>query len=555
MKKLTFILSVSLFSLSLFSQEEQNKYGQISGNFEIMVQSYKTDTLIGIEKENVPEEKVLSNSFLNLKYTKGHFTSGVRYEAYLNTMLGFDPRYDGHGIANRFASYTTDQFEITVGNFYEQFGNGLILRTYEEKTLGIDNAFDGINVKFKPYKGVKFTGLIASQRYYWDNAGLVKGIDGEINLNETFTNLTASETRLLIGGSFVTKFQKDDDPFYNFPENVGAFSGRFSFSRNSMIISGEYAHKINDPSFDNKNIFKDGNAQFFNISWSKKGIGLLISALRLDNMSFRSDRSASLNDLSINYLPSISKTHTYAATSMYPFSTQPNGQMGFNLEFFYTFQKETLLGGKYGTNLNLNFSQVNALKTEKIFIDPNAEILNLDGYTTNVFALGDELYYRDFNFELHKKISKTFKFSFIYMYEDYNKYIIQGKDSMLHADIGVLDMTYKISSKHALRFENQLLIINKSDSDKKNDYGDWYMSTLEYTFSPNWFFALTDQYNTGTHEHQSAHYYYVAAGFTKNSNRIQLGYGRQREGIRCVGGVCTYVPAGSGFNLTLTSTF
>jgi hypothetical protein len=81
------------------------------------------------------------------------------------------------------------------------------------------------------------------------------------------------------------------------------------------------------------------------------------------------------------------------------------------------------------------------------------------------------------------------------------------------------------------------------------------MSTLEYTMSPNWFFAVSDQYNTGTYKHYAAHYYYVAGGYTKGSHRIQLGYGRQREGIRCIGGVCTFVPPANGFNLTISSTF
>ena len=60
------------------------------------------------------------------------------------------------------------------------------------------------------------------------------------------------------------------------------------------------------------------------------------------------------------------------------------------------------------------------------------------------------------------------------MYEDYNKYIIQGKDSTVHADIGILDMTVKLAKKHALRIETQILIIDKNSLGQKNDYGDWY---------------------------------------------------------------------------------
>jgi hypothetical protein len=33
---------------------------------------------------------------------------------------------------------------VTIGNFYDQFGSGMIFRAYEERQLGIDNSLDGI---------------------------------------------------------------------------------------------------------------------------------------------------------------------------------------------------------------------------------------------------------------------------------------------------------------------------------------------------------------------------------------------------------------------------
>ena len=47
------------------------------------------------------------------------------------------------------ATYTIDGLEITAGNFYEQFGSGLIFRSYEEKGLGIDNAMDELDSNTK----------------------------------------------------------------------------------------------------------------------------------------------------------------------------------------------------------------------------------------------------------------------------------------------------------------------------------------------------------------------------------------------------------------------
>jgi hypothetical protein len=51
------------------------------------------------------------------------------------------------------------------------------------------------------------------------------------------------------------------------------------------------------------------------------------------------------------------------------------------------------------------------------------------------------------------------------------------------------------------------------------------------------------------------HYPTISAGYTRGTTRILLSYGKQREGILCVGGVCRAVPSANGFKITLTSSF
>ncbi|RMG80872.1 MAG: hypothetical protein D6707_05725, partial [Bacteroidetes bacterium] len=139
-----------LLCFSGYTQESKD-LGQIHGNFQIIAQYYNVDTIIGTP---VVHEKLLENSFLNLNYTRGKFKAGLRYESYFNPLLGFAPDYKGHGIPYRYASYELDELEITAGNFYEQFGNGLILRSYIVEGLGYDNVFDGIRVKYRPISGI-----------------------------------------------------------------------------------------------------------------------------------------------------------------------------------------------------------------------------------------------------------------------------------------------------------------------------------------------------------------------------------------------------------------
>ncbi|MCB0854982.1 MAG: hypothetical protein KDD63_22325, partial [Bacteroidetes bacterium] len=109
MKMLVF--SLTIFSLPFLSLGQNIETGNISGSFQSDVQYLFPDSIIGA---NAVDENVLSNSFLQLTYQKGQFSAVVRYEAYLNPLLGFDQRYKGQGLPYRYASYQGDKIEITV---------------------------------------------------------------------------------------------------------------------------------------------------------------------------------------------------------------------------------------------------------------------------------------------------------------------------------------------------------------------------------------------------------------------------------------------------------
>ena len=110
-------------------------------------------------------------------------------------------------------------------------------------------------------------------------------------------------------------------------------------------------------------------------------------------------------------------------------------------------------------------------------------------------------------------------------------------------------MTYKINNTNAIKLEYQQLFT-------KQDNGDWLQFMLEYTVAPKYFVTINDQYNYGNSDKDRRfHYPTVSAGYTNGSNRLTASYGKQREGILCVGGVCRNVPASNGLTITLTSSF
>ncbi len=523
--------------------------GEIHGNFQLDAQYYNPDSSIGAAA--VPE-KMLMNGFSNLVYTNNDFSAGLRYESYLNALQGYDSRYQGSGIPYRYASYNHEEFGITVGNFYEQFGSGLIFRSYEERALGMDNAIDGIRLKYLPVKGISVKGIWGKQRsFFTTGPGIVRGADAEVNLNELFGGLAEKKIRIIFGGSAVSKFQKDQDPVYKLPENVAAFAGRLNITRKNLFVNSEYAYKINDPSLINNYIYKPGEALLVNTGYSRKGMGITLSAKRIDNMSFRSDRTATGNNLMLNFLPALTRQHTYLLAAFYPYATQPNGEFGLQGEFIYTFQKESALGGKYGTSLSLNYSRANAIEKNRVNDTTSLYQEGTLGYQSPFFAIGREKYFEDFNIEVIKKLSSATKVSVTYLYIVYNKGIVQGLPGYgtVYAHTGILELTHKLRNNHTLRSELQHLYTMQ-------DQHSWAMGLMEYTVSPHWFIAAIDQYNYANPDAgKRIHYYTLCGGYIKGTMRFAITYGKQRQGIFCVGGVCRTVPATNGVSISVTSSF
>ena len=559
MKRISIVVLAVFIVTSGWSQEQQSSgdtKGQLHGNVQALFQNYNPDEAIGAQ---VPDAKAAMNTFGNFTYTYGQFTAGVRFESYQNAILGFPNRFKGSGIGSRYVRYNADNLDITVGNFYEQFGNGLSFRTYWEPNLGIDNAMDGIRVIYKPFKGLALKAVYGQLRYDFDSriinsAGIVRGIDGEVSLNELVKPWADKPLKVTLGGSFVSKYQSGetferDSTVFTLPNNVGATGGRLGVVYKNFQFTGEYVAKINDPNADNGYIYKKGESIFLNGAFSKKGFGVTASAKYVDNMAFRSDRDALLFDVPINFLPAITRQHTYnLAATLYPYATVLNGEVGVSGELFYTIKKESKLGGKYGTYISLNVAAVNSLDTSHV--GGRSELI--DGYVVDSHGFGDTKFVRDVNFELRKKINKAWSINFIHYYFEFNTKVTpvtQDFKGIVYANIDVLDIQYKFKPKHSIRAELQSLITEQ-------DKGNWATALVEYTFSPHWSFAIMDQYNYGNSDPEKrVHYLYGNIGYTKGASRIMVGYGKRRAGIFCIGGVCRAVPASNGIEINLTSSF
>ena len=577
MRRILLSLAFVFCATALFAQVEN---AQVNGSFQIDGQYYRVDEGIGITEESIKGNVLGITGFGKINYSLGDFSAGIRYEAYLPQMSGFDVRLEGNGIANYYASYDNGTVADTLGDIYDQFGNGFIFRSYEEWALGFDNALRGMRVIYRPAAGITMKAVYGKQRFYWasydknEKRGIVRGIDGEWDLNQSFEAINNSKFRATVGGSFVSKYQaKASHQTYTLPKNVGAFDGRVNLGYGRFAFTTEYAYKINDPSAFNNYIYNAGQALLASLSYSQKGFGVIAQVKRVDNMSFKSDYAASSSDLDINFIPPINYTHTHSLPAIYSYATQPLGEMAMQLQVNYTIPKNTIIGGKYGTKITADFSIVKDIKRNYVeggvtssHIAGNSGTI---GYTSPFFAVGDRKFFHDFNIELERRLNKKWKLIAQYINLYYDMEILEGHPDaeVVKANIAFVDLSYRITSKQSIRLELQHLWddinANTADMDKVNAHtdnykkrGNWAAALVEYTIAPKWFVSVADKYNySNPIADNRDHYYTASVGYIKESTRIVLTGGRQSEGMVCVGGVCRPVPASSGFSLSITTSF
>ena len=584
-KYLPLLAAAVLTALPAAAQEED---GGVS-----LKGSIQSDVLIPQEDQKIGtgtyKDWGLTNTYVDLQLLNKYVSAGARFEYLDHPLPGFEKDFQGWGVPHIYVTGRLKHAELTLGDYYEQFGSGFILRTYEERSLGIDNSLRGARLTLKPVKGVTLKALAGQQRVYWHNRSWDKdftylngtdpwiyGADLELNVDQWFKRMDENGSRLTLGVSAVTKHERSEDIVnlrptgakdefgtdilgaykLNLPTEVGAIDVRAQFQKGNYSLMAEYALKSQDPSFDNGYIYRRGNALMLSGSYSKRGMSLLLQAKRSEDMAFRSERSRTGTAAFINHLPAFSQQQTYALAALYPYATQNSlGEWAFQGEFSYTFKRKTALGGKYGTTVKLNASHIRGIDRQPLMAagQPVEDLQGTKGYTTKFFRMGHDTYYQDINVQLDKKVTKDFKLNLMYMHQRYNKTIVEGHGGTINSHIAIAEGKYTLNKKLTLRGEAQYL-------HTKQDQGDWWYGLLELSVLPHFMFTVSDMYNAkvpNTDETATSkqHFYMVSGCYTHGAHRLQLSYGKTRAGYNCTGGVCRYVPASKGLQVSYNFNF
>ncbi|MBS1548784.1 MAG: hypothetical protein JSS94_02790 [Bacteroidetes bacterium] len=580
MKKI--IAAAALAFCSAFHAQEQDSIQNkinISGNFEHNGQWYTNDVQRQIKHDPIP---LRSNNYLSLNASYGKFSAGIQAESYVNeALLNFNPKYTKTNVATYYANYKNDQWDITAGYFYEQFGSGLALRSWEDRSLGINNALRGGRVKYTPTENLAFTALYGRQRSGFDvSKGDIFGFNTEIGISQLL--FPHAEWTLNYGGSVVNRSENLPEGITKINKNTFVISNRIGVEKNQFYANFEHDYKSPDAVINaakiNYDWVKSGSAYLLNLGYAEKGFGVDATIRRIENMLFLSERkpevyspentSLNYNDKMMNYVPSLTKQHHSSLANIYVYQTQNMiamqfdekiqkfGEIGGQIDLFYEFKKGSALGGKYGTKVAANFATLYNLAANYSYFDANGDY---SPRFTSKFLGADQNYFREFSIEVSKKLSPTVKGNISLINQHYNDQYIRGifQKSIINATTLFSEATISFANSRSITASLEHLW---ADSDRKN----WLGGSIEYVHNNNWSLFVSDMYNYGfdPNEHLISatdmfkiHFYNVGATYRQGSTRVSLNYGRQRGGLVCAGGICRFVPPSTGLGLQINTTF
>ena len=544
MKRLTLIFAVALATIGTASAQQVLGNGQVSGSLESSSIYYTPD-----KKIERLEDHFGSNNYIKVDYANGRFSAGIQMNAFLPALVGYEELASGYKfyLASKYIQWRDKNFEILVGDIFDQFGNGLIFRSFEDRQLGMNNSLEGVRAAYNFGRYVTIKGMYGRPRLYTDYSKTwVRGADLVISIADI---IKAPVINFTLEGSYVNRYQslsqapeymQEEDPSsfnpitgemqtylqsYGLTPNLNMYSGRLNFGWNGLSIHGEYVHKSKDFTHPSSTSTNPGWAALGEIGYNYKTFSVMGTFRALSNMKTAIDVFSLGTGNTINYLPALTRQYTYMLANLNPYQVSASGELGGQIDLCYSYRSKS---NRYRYwNFHANFSTFYSLK--------------------KLPYLGDKrmLYWRDINVDVERQWNKKWKSTILYSFQD-------NMDHQAHIFVG--DVTHKFNRKMSLRFEVQYLLSgdDKSEWDGLHSEGDWVAGLVEFNLAPHWSFYVQDMYNIGQ---SKTHYYNGGFSYTHNRTRVQLSYGRNRAGYICSGGVCRFSPAYTGVNLMLTSSF
>ncbi len=251
--------------------------------------------------------RTVNEDWADINYQHRWFKAGLRYEVNMPPdpfIFPKDSLVDEFALTFRYARFRYKRMSLTVGNYYEMFGRGLLLRTYEDRNLRVDNNLDGI--KFG-YKGRRFKvkALAGKMRdKYNRRKDTLYGMDAEMKVR----------SGLYVGGSYLYQ----DEPGQN---HSGIWASRVKYSKHFWDVYGELA----------KPDWYDAYSMYAALNLSFETVALTMEYKDYNHLSF-----ANHYGTEYNAAPSLNREHSFSLLNRHPHALNQNDETGYQVEATFT---------------------------------------------------------------------------------------------------------------------------------------------------------------------------------------------------------------------------
>lgn len=428
-----------------------------------------------------------------LGYTYNRFTAGVTLEQYYT-------RYEERNytkITQYSLKYNSDILDVSLGNFNETIGRGILLRSFE---------IPGAILEDQGYR---------SRNYFFRD---VQGISAKLKLKD-FT------TKVIWGKPLNNVFPPNQDNSVRRIDEIKAIYSDYTFKKQTLgasflslnndkgnsnytmlSLSGVISPKINyyteiANDIDNAS----SHAYYGNINFTFANIGITAEVKDYNNFLLGSG---------FNEVPALIKEHSYRLLNRSTHVVQPINESGYQIEAYYTFPDASVL------TVNNAISK-NALNKDFIFQE----------------------YFAEYSFSTASH--HDFK-----LFVDYAEDPFKDQSNRISSGIYV---DWKTSEKSSLRTEYEFQHFNRGGINVQNQ-----VLTLGYAFKSKWIFSLVSELSNDPFLTDKTWKTWFGSNLKyqiNNENSLQLFAGQRRGGPACNAGICYEVLDYKGVELRWTTRF
>lgn len=465
---------------------------------------------------NIDTEQEILENWLNLDYSKGIFSAGLRFEV-------FQPNDPDPSISRGKNNYADiaykyiradigsgdEGLDIQVGNYYTLFGRGMVLKSYEDRNIRVDNNLLGLKMVGK-YGGFVLTGLTgmpenasAERKEIFHAADLEFRGWKPLRVGVTYASNNPGIENVARTSMGAVRLAPS---FWN----IDIYS-EYSVMQNNDIEQAAFG---GDESIIGQGFY--GNLNFYFDSFS-----LLGEYKYYDNISFTS------NDGTVNYNtpPAVRLDYTYILPNRHPSPINPDNEKGFQFAAGYNLDEENYLTAAY--------TQTNSLPASSYYQRETGSNVSVTTQLREVYITAQ----RDWS----DAFITIAAFS-------YNEELATNTENITP----ILESRFYFDEVNTIKF-----ILEHQHSTARSTEEKYYTDVLaiEYLRSPKFNIALVAELET---REPSADYVvrkfwsFIQVGYKFGQHTdVSLLVGTRQAGNICIGGVCRYEPAFQGVELKI----